>query len=491
MGGILPIAAITAETLELAKAAIRNPESLVRNGPGLMKSGINIAEGLVGINLEAPSKKLFPVYSPLRNRTPRIKAAVGASAVQWKEIAAINSANLWAGVAENTRNSFNTTLTNSRTASFITLGHDDYVGFEALAQSKNFEDVRATSALNLLYSLMISEEKMILGGNAVAIAKPASVTVVASDTGGALAVGTYNVRVSALTLMGYDQGATGHGSTDAAGETDARNNTAAGVIGAVTTGSLAVTWPAVKGAVAYNVFVTAAGGAVGTATYKVTVTVNAFLVTTLAVSASTNVGNTSDQTAQSTQFEGIIAQIEKNASSALFVDQANASLTSDSAGGIVEFDAMLKSMWDLYRLGPTAIFVNSTEASNITKKIGGSSSLSYRIYLQDGQKNVTGGIYVGAYLNKFASSFAEGFPNEVPIKIHPNLPQGTILFYVEQLPYPNNQVPNVWEIETLMEYTQYEWALSTRKYEFGIYAMEVLKGYFNVAQGAIVGVKAT
>lgn len=488
---IVPVGAITQETIELAKSAIRSPQSIVQNGPGVYKAGINVAEGLVGINLEAPSKKLFPVYSPLRNRIARIKAAMGASAVQWKEISGINTANLWAGVAENTRNSFNTTGTNSRTASFKTIGHDDYVGFEALAQSKNFEDVRATAALNLLYALMISEEKMILGGNVTAIGKPASATVVASDTGGALAVGTYNVRVSALTLMGYDQSADGNDGTDSAGESDGRNNTAAGVIGAVTTGSLAVTWPAVKGAVAYNVYVTAAGGAVGTATYKVTVTVNAYTVTTLAVSASTNTANAADQTAQATQFDGVISQIEKNANASLFVDQANASLTSDSAGGIVEFDTMLKNMWDLYRLGPTAILCNSTEALNITKKIGGSSSLAYRIYLQDGQKNVTGGIFVGSYLNKFASSFAEGFPNEVPIKIHPNLPQGTILFFVESLPYPNNQIPNVWEIETLLEYTQYEWALSTRKYEFGIYAMEVLKGYFNACQGAMVCVKAT
>lgn len=488
MGAILPVAAITQETLDLAKAAQKSPTALVQNGPGLIKAGINIAEGLVGINLEAPSKKLFPVYSPLRNRTPRIKAAVGASAVQWKEIDAINSANLWAGVAENTRNAFNTTLTAARTASFKTIGHDDYVGFEALAQSKNFEDVRATAALNLLYALMISEEKMILGGNSTVIGKPASLTATPSTTGGTLtsgAGGVYLVGVSALTLSGFDQGAQGHASADSPGETDARTDTA--TIASGSAGSIALSWPAVKGAVAYNVYVSAEGGA--TRLYLATVTVNRYTIT--AVSASTNVVNAADQTGDATQFDGIIGQIEKNANASLFVDQANVSLTSDSAGGIVEFDAMLKNMWDKYRLGPTAIFVNSTEAQNITKKIGGSTSLSYRIYLQDGQRNVTGGIYVGAYLNKFASSFAEGFPNEIPIKIHPNLPQGTILFYVEQLPYPNNQVPNVWEIETLLEYTQYEWALTARRYEFGIYAMEVLKGYFNAAQGAIVCVAAT
>ena len=147
-------------------------------------------------------------------------------------------------------------------------------------------------------------------------------------------------------------------------------------------------------------------------------------------------------------------------------------------------------MWDTYRLGPDMILVNSQQAADITKLIGSSSNLAYRIVLQDGQRNVVGGMFVGSYLNKFASSFAEGIPNEVPIFIHPYMPPGTILLPVMRLPYPNNQVPNVWEIETLQEYTQYEWALTQRKYEFGIYWQSVLKPYFPKAQGYIQCIKA-
>jgi hypothetical protein len=485
MGSILPVSAITEETLSLAKAAFGNPQT----GPGLSKAGINIAESLVGINLEAPSKKLFPVYSPLRNKIARVKSPVGATAVQWRQIDAINSANLWPGVAENTRNSFNTTATSSKSATFVTLGHDDYVGFEALAASKSFEDVRATAALNLLYAAMISEEKVILGGNASNIGKPASLTATPAITGGSLTTaggGVYKTAVSALVLRGYDQGATGHASADADGETDGRTATDA-TVASGSTGSIALVWPAVKGAVAYNVFVSDEGGS--TRKYLATTTVNGYTIKTTA--ASTNVPNTADKTGNSLEYDGFIASIEGNASpAALFKDMANGTLTSDSAGGISEIDAILKAMWDSYRLGPNEILVNSQQALDITKKIGSSSNLAYRIMLQDGQRNVTGGIYVGSYLNKFASSFAEGIPNEVPIRIHPNMPASTILFPVYALPYPNNQVPNVWEIENRQEYTQYEWALSQRRYEFGIYWQSVLKSYFPKAQAAMVGVAA-
>jgi hypothetical protein len=475
MSNIVQASAITAETLEMAKAAFAKGPSV---GPGLQKAGINIAENLVGINLEAPSKKLFPVYSPLRNRFARIQAPAGATAVQWRAIREINSENVWPGVAENTRNGFNTTLTESKSATFKTLGHDDYVGFEALARSKSFEDVRATAALNLLYSVMISEEKVLLGGNAVDIGAPVGVTGVASNTAdGALASGTYYVAVSSLVLRGFDKAEKADAVAEADGESDVVSST--GIVIAGANDTITATWAAVKGAVAYNVFTDDGSGM----KYHSTVTVCEAVITAVGTGAAPN---TSDLTGSALEFDGVISFIEKNASAGLFIDQESAPLTSDGSGGITEFDDVLQEMWDTYRLGPTCILVNAQQARDITKKIGGSSNLSYRIYLEDGQRNVVGGIFVGAYLNKFASSFAEGFPAEIPIKIHPNLPPGTILFIVETLPYPNNQVPNVWEVETLQEYTQYEWALSQRRYEFGIYSQEVLKSYYDVAQAAIV-----
>lgn len=476
-----PKAQITQETLEAAKAAFASPSPAL----SLQKAGINIAENLIGINLEAPSKKLFPVYSPLRNRIARVKSGVGASAVQWKAITAINSANLWPGVAENQRNSFNTTQTQSFTASFATLGHDDYVGFEALQRSVGFEDVRATAALNLLYSCMISEEKVILGGQATDIGPVTGLAGVgAVTTGGTLVPATtYNIAVSALTLRGYlkaEKAAAAPGPNEADGESTAAT---VAVAPGGANNSIVLTWDALPGAVAYNVFVDASPG---TADYLATVTANTYTVLAEGTGADPN---TTNLTGSPLEFTGIIGQVAAaTTGTSRFVDMEGGTLTSDGAGGITQFDAILKAMWDSLQLGPTAILCNSQQALDITKKIGGSSNLAYRIVLEDGQRNVVGGMYVGSYLNKFASSFAEGFPNDIPIKIHPFMPAGTIVFLTETLPYPNNQIPNVWEIEALQEYTQYEWALSQRRYEFGIYFMEVLKGYFPSGNAMMVGV---
>jgi hypothetical protein len=300
-------------------------------------------------------------------------------------------------------------------------------------------------------------------------------------TGGTLVpASTYDFKVSALVLRGFDKAekaAAPVGPNNADGE-----SVGSGTVSVVIGGghnSVALSGNALRGAVAYNVFCDLNPG---TPDYLATVFTNRY--TALAEGTGAE-ANTTDLTGSALEFDGLIKQVEANNGS-LFVSKDNGTLTSDGAGGITEFDSILKSMWDTYRLGPTRILCNSAQARDITKKIGSSANLSYRIVLEDGQRNVVGGIYVGAYLNKFASSFADGVPNEVPIHIHPNLPNGTILFIVEALPYPNNQVPNVWEVETLQEYTQYEWALTQRRYEFGIYSQEVLKGYFPAAQASLV-----
>lgn len=482
MNSILPAGAITEETLGLARTAFGQGH---QSAQGLQKAGINIAEGLIGINLEAPSKKLFPVYSPLRNKIARVMSPVGATAVQWKAITKINSANLWPGVAENSRNSFNTTLTEEKSASFATLGHDDYVGMEALARSKGFEDARATAALNLLYSVMISEEKVILGGNVTNTGAPADLAGVGAITTGGVLVGAteYDIKASVLVLRGYDKAEKAAVVAEADGE-----SVGTAKVDVLTGGgdnSIAASVTAKKKAVAYNWFIAADAG---TLKYAATTTVNRYVF--LAVPGAGAAPNTVDKTGSALEYDGIIAQIEGAATGTLYKSLDNTTLTSDTAGGITEIDNILKEMWDTYRVGPTEIYVNSQQALDITKKIGGSTALAYRIVLQDGQRNVVGGMYVGSYLNKFASSFAEGVPNEVPIRIHPNLPPSTIIFYMSSLPYPVNQVPNVWEIETLQEYTQYEFAMVSRRYEFGIYFMPVLKGYFPKAQATLVNVKA-
>jgi hypothetical protein len=77
---------------------------------------------------------------------------------------------------------------------------------------------------------------------------------------------------------------------------------------------------------------------------------------------------------------------------------------------------------------------------------------------------------------------------EIPIKLHPNMPPGTLMFFTDQLPYPLSNVTNVLQIRTLRDYYQVEWPLRTRKYEYGVYTHEVLQNYFPPAFGVITNI---
>ena len=97
-----------------------------------------------------------------------------------------------------------------------------------------------------------------------------------------------------------------------------------------------------------------------------------------------------------------------------------------------------------------------------------------------------GGVMVASYLNRF--SMMGG--NILKVCIHPNMPPGTILFTTKKLPYPVSNVGNVYQVRTRQEYYQIEWPLRSRKYEYGVYADEVLQHYFPPSLGVITGIGA-
>jgi hypothetical protein len=68
------------------------------------------------------------------------------------------------------------------------------------------------------------------------------------------------------------------------------------------------------------------------------------------------------------------------------------------------------------------------------------------------------------------------------------MPPGTILFTTNRLPYPLSNVTNVMQIRTRRDYYQIEWPIRTRKYEYGVYADEVLQHFFPPSSGIITNI---
>ena len=157
----------------------------------------NIAGFLFGATDLA--KQLVPFLSPLRNMIPRTVSKTGSS-VHWKAITAVDAAGKATAIEGSRGNGMKYTVAD-KLASFKVISLQDSVSLEAEAGGRNFEDVKATSATNLLLRVMTEEEKLILGGNVTSLGTVPAPVVTNAASGGTIAAGTYSVKVAALTLV--------------------------------------------------------------------------------------------------------------------------------------------------------------------------------------------------------------------------------------------------------------------------------------------------
>ena len=159
--------------------------------------------GLTFYDLEPGAKFLVPLITPLRNEIPRVPGKGGIEA-DWRAVTGVNTASMRAGVSVGNRGGAIAVTTKDFTASYRGIGLEASVDWEAEYAAMGFDDVRSIAGTTLLWSLMIAEEQLLLGGNRqLALGTTPTPTVSASTTGGALAAATYSVICVALTLDGF------------------------------------------------------------------------------------------------------------------------------------------------------------------------------------------------------------------------------------------------------------------------------------------------
>jgi hypothetical protein len=485
----------------LTKALASAP--VLENIPGtdLKKSTFeqsgSATSGLTYYDLELGAKMLYPVLTPLRNEIPRVSGKGGIQA-NWRAITAINTTGVRIGVSGGNRGGAIAVQTADYSAAYKGIGIEDSVDFEAQYAGQGFDDIRAIAAKVGLESLMLGEELLLLGGNGtVPLGTTPAPSVGVVSTGGSLAA-TQVVNCVALTLEGYVNASVAGGiplavtrtNTDGSSDTfgggsAAISADATATISSGTTNSITCSVAAVRGAVAYAWFwgTTASNGVLGAITTTNTYTITAAATGTQSVTAT---GITNDNSVNALVFDGLLTQAMKSGSNAYYRSLNGAELTADGAGAIVEIDVALKSFWDNYRLTPDTIWVSSQEALTISQKIlAGNANGAYRIVVNMEQGMMVGGVMVATYLNRFSMAGAK----VLQVRIHPNMPAGTILFTTSRLPYPLSNVSNVFQVRTRQEYYQIEWPLRSRKYEYGVYADEVLQHYFPPSMGVITNIR--
>jgi hypothetical protein len=513
----------TEETLRLLMNAQKSAS------PALASKAYNQALGLVYYDLEPVAKQLYPVITPLRNKIPRVKGD-GGTATHWKAVTGININLLSPGVEEGKRGGVVTTSEQDFVASYKGIGLEDYVTFESEWAGENFDNIRALAVENLLRAMFIAEEQVLLNANGGGLLLGTCPTPAATlITGvGSMSAGGTKVFCVALTPEGMAYaGGPGLALAATAIQTSITRNNAGptggsssygGGSSAVSVGSNTVTTTgsnlavyatvaAVNGAAGYAWFVKGGVTTAGAAPLHSITTVPCQLFS--ADGASTQFASvaSADNSANALVPDGVITQIlattglhTSNAvpTAAAIQTAAGTSLataatlalgtvlTTNSAGGVTEIDADLKSFWDNRRLSPTEMWVNSQELQSISKlTIAGGAAPLFRFNMDAGRENtVIAGAVVGSYLNRFTMSGG----HIIPIRLHPNMTPGRILYWSDSIPYPLSNVRNVIQVKTRRDYYQIEWPLIDRTYQYGVYADELLQIYAPFAFGVRDGI---
>ena len=494
---------VTDATLKLMKAALASPSEELRKA-------VTTSTGLVPYDLQAPSKNLYPVATPLRNVIPRVGGGIG-TATHWKSINSISGSGYDAmgWVPEGQRTARMTYTAVDKAASYKTLGEEDSVTFEAINAGKSFEDVAATGVMRILQKMMLKEEHAILGGNlSVALGTPTTPTLSAAGTGGTLpgAPTTYDVAVVALTFEGWRSSSVsgGIGTTSTITGADGQTYTLNGgssiksavATQAITLGEhLRATVPAIAGAFAYAWFI----GTSGAAKLQAITTINSvdwsLPIANNQTLASVGAGDYSQNTLA---FDGLLYAAIANAGSGNAYIKTMATgtagtgtpLTTSGRGSVVEIDDALQAMWNNYQVSPSVLYCNAQEIKNITTKVLSNSSGPLLRYNVDGGGANPYAIMANGMVEAYFNPFALNGGFKIPIKIHPFCPPGTIAMWAENLPaqYQNNNTPNVAEMKIRADYYSLEWPIKTRAREYGVYCEEVLAVYASFAMGLITNI---
>jgi hypothetical protein len=489
----------TQDTIDLVRGALNTPDDRIAKT-------ITTSTGLVAYDLQAPTKNLYPVVTPIRNALPRVGGGTG-TASNWRQVTALTGSGFDAmgWVPEGQRSGQMSYTTATKSASYVTIGEEDAASYEAISAGRHFEDIQARMTFRLLQKLMLKEEMAVLAGNAsLQLGTPATPVLSASGTGATLPAATYSVIVVALTLEGYQNSALATGVattktiTGADGKTfvlsGGSSNKSTNATQAVTSGqTLFASVTALQGAVAYAWYV----GTAGAETLQAITTINsATFAAPLTGGQQAVSAITADNSANASYaYDGLLTAALKAGSNAYVnilptgTAGTGTPLTASGRGSVNEIDTMFQQMWNLYQVSPTVLYVNVQELKNITSKVLSNASGPLLHYNVSGEGNAYDLAAAGA-VSFYFNPFTLNGGLKIPVKIHPRVPPGTIIGWAENLPiqYQSNEVPNVAEVKTRQDYYQIDWPVVTRQRQVGVYAEEVLAIYAPFAMGVITNI---
>ena len=500
----------TMHNAEMSKGIVFGSKGFGAGDEDELRKGVS-SSFAPGIYLQRLVKLMLPVVTPFRNRVYTEQAPLGAATAQWRTqlgytnfiyaaAMSVAEASVALGSTTGTGQVINeSSLTFA--VPFVSTPNSNVVSLQAVAAGRGYDDPLQIAVIQSLTAMLKTEECNLLYGSNGSIAGPASVTS-GSAASGSISAGSYTIKVSALTGQGwrYTQDIpsyNGSGSYSVGGVTFTTAGesavTASGSFFTAGSAKITASWPAVPGAVAYNVYLTVSGSVSG---WQQTVTWNNITWSTLPVAVgSGSAGPGANTTANANGYEGLVSWAELSTiygqaiPKKSFTDQGGVALTLNGANSIKEWDAILKQLWVNWNIAPTLILCSPQAAlhANAVVTSGSAGFPAYRIEAQNVQGQIVGGLMQTGYINKMAP-WAENLPRIVDILAHPYMSDGSYLFLSESINYRMARETRGFKLETRIPYTYFPLGPQAPNYPFTVLVDEALECYHAGAQAAVAGV---
>ena len=463
-------------------------------------TGITSTTGVVSYDLTGVVS-LIPVVTPFRDKVARVKSPNGNPYAVWRAL--LNMNNSQSTPTPGLDYAANEVIFNEQDfqAKYQAIGYAGFVTQDAFDLAQGLFDPYANATFQTLNQTLIGEDRLLVGGQSFALARPSAPTLTKNTTGGSIGSATVYVGVAARTGYNYFYGG------------NSRANSNSTTFSSGTTNSVTASIAAVRGAVAYDWFQSADG----TTWYYYTTTTVATVTMTSVISAAQAVPTTTvidlfsttptintgadNGSAAGNSIDGLLATLSgdytstgqwatagsANANPSQFVDGGAAALTL-TGGSVAQIETLFSNIYGAVKASPTAIMVNPAQAQEIANLIlGSNSAVTYLQTDSEGRVNATAGGRIGSVVNAPAGGIV------VPIEVHPSVPAGTIIGRTDRVPFPQSGISSTLEVRTLRDYSQFDYGINRNqgvagggpRKEFEIRSVEAFVNRAPVSMGVI------
>jgi hypothetical protein len=476
-------------------------------------------QGLVPYDLVNPSRLIYPVYSPFRNKLPRVQGQGTSRRVN--VVTGISGSQTGGGTGGGTGSVVDISLADVPNASMqmpggtfpvnmpvtgvqsavpINIPYQFFGMSEALSwlsqfAGQGYEDISALANLILLQQFMLMEEYQMIAGNTSVIAAPVSAPTLTLRTAGSNEVGLpssthFGVGITAVNYWG---------------ETVGVYSSDLGAVGAGSVVDVLIPQNLPPGANNWNVYVENTTATVSAATVFFYSVVGGSRITIQGptVPATGHQPPTVDSgTAGANRMLGIIPTLTGAASTGgsnyptgvgwqagYYQPQVNTHLS------IPTLNNMLNGLWNgsnqfgtgfgAFKASPTELVGNSTDIMNLSNDIVQSGQANnYQLMIeQSAVANVIAGAAVSQYVNPFTRDILK-------LLVHPWWPQGTVAAMSYTVPYSWSNVSNIWEMVLVQDYLSVSWPVIDPTFRYSMFMYGAMLCNAPMYCGVLTGLQA-